>query len=149
MKRRDFITLLGGVAAAWPLSARTRQMKIVPRVGILWIAPEPVVAPFHEAFRQELRELGYIEGANIMIEYRLAAWDYGRLPAMAPDLVRLRGRYHRHRHPESRTNCAGRHSDDPNRRGYRRDRSGGSRARHEPWASGRQPHRLYRTWRRA
>jgi len=59
------------------------------------------------------------------------------------------GRCHRHRHPESRTNCAGRHSDDPNRRGHRRDRSGGSRARHEPWASGRQPHRLYRTWRRA
>jgi hypothetical protein len=102
-----------------------------------------------DAFRDGLRELGYIEGANIMIEYRLAAWDYGRLPAMAPDLVRLRGRYHRHRHPESRTNCAGRHSDDPNRRGYRRDRSGGTRAHHEPWASGRQPHRLYRTRHRA
>jgi len=90
MKRRDFITLLGGVAAAWPLSARTRQMKIVPRVGILWIAPEPVVAPFHEAFRQELRELGYIEGQTIAIDARFAGGKIEALPGLAEELVRLK-----------------------------------------------------------
>ena len=90
MKRRDFITLLGGVAAAWPLSARTRQMKIVPRVGILWIAPEPVVAPFHEAFRQELRELGYIEGQTIAIDARFAGGKIEALPGLAEELVHLK-----------------------------------------------------------
>ncbi|WP_409411413.1 hypothetical protein, partial [Bradyrhizobium manausense] len=62
MRRREIIAVLGSAALAWPLSAYTQQMRIVPHVGILWIAPEPVVTPFHEAFRQELRDLGYIEG---------------------------------------------------------------------------------------
>jgi putative ABC transport system substrate-binding protein len=90
MRRRQFIAVLGGAAAAWPLSARTQPKKGVSRVGILWIAPEPVVTPFHEAFRQELHELGYIEGQTIAIEARFAGGKSELLPGLAEELVRLK-----------------------------------------------------------
>ena len=89
MRRRSVIlTALGAlIVAPMPLAGQQGQAKI-PRIGILSPAASSSTKGF-EAFRKGLGELGYIEGWNIEIEYRLAAWDYGRLPAMAADLVRL------------------------------------------------------------
>jgi putative ABC transport system substrate-binding protein len=88
MKRRAFITLLGG-AAAWPLAARAQQPARPPRIGILW--PNPVTASGHfvDAFRQGLRELGYVEGRNMTIEFRTAEGTMERLPDLAAELVRV------------------------------------------------------------
>ena len=68
--RREFITLLGGAAAAWPLAARAQQPGKVHRVGILWASTPSANAPRMEAFRQGLRELGYVEGRNVVIAAR-------------------------------------------------------------------------------
>src|SRR5215471_4926024 len=67
LERREFITLLGGAAAAWPLAARAQQPGKVHRVGILWASTPSASAPRMEAFRQGLRELGYVEGRNLVI----------------------------------------------------------------------------------
>ena len=88
-KRRELLTLLGSVAAAWPLAARGQQVAELPRVGVLW--PNPLAASGHfvEAFRQGLRELGYVEGLNVTIEFRSAEGRMERLPDLAAELVRL------------------------------------------------------------
>lgn len=86
MRRRDFIAMLGGATAAWPLAAYA-QGKIA-RIGMLSTA-NPRSAPFVQAFEQKLRELGYIDGQNVKIEYRNAGGEVDRLPALASELVGL------------------------------------------------------------
>src|SRR5712691_4019735 len=82
MRRRDLITILGGAAVAWPLAARAQQPARIPRIGIL------DDTPMWQAFRQALRELGYIEGQNIAYEYRYGEGAADRLAAVAAELVR-------------------------------------------------------------
>jgi ABC-type uncharacterized transport system substrate-binding protein len=86
MKRREFITLLGGAAAARPLKALAQQR--LPVIGMLSGFPPAGGAEPLEAFRQGLSDTGFVEHQNIGIEYRWAEGRYERLPAMAADLVR-------------------------------------------------------------
>jgi hypothetical protein len=87
MKRRAFITLLGG-AAVWPLAARAQQPGKFARIGFLGAASASGYASQVEGFRLGLRDLGYIEGTNIVMDYRRPEGKYERLSELAADLIR-------------------------------------------------------------
>jgi len=90
MRRRDFIILLGGATAAWPLSAGAQQAGKIWRIGMLENTSRSVNAANFDAFRQGMRELGYVEGQNLVIEYRSVDGRSERYPELAADLVRLK-----------------------------------------------------------
>ena len=90
MRRREFITLLGGAAAAWPLAVRAQQGTRVPKIGVLWPGAAPPASPRMELFRLALRQFGYVEGQNVAIELRYAKGGLGQLPELAAELVRLK-----------------------------------------------------------
>jgi ABC-type uncharacterized transport system substrate-binding protein len=89
MRRRELLSLLGGAAAAWPLAARAQQAARLPRLGVLLLST-PQADPQMETARRALRDLGYVEGQNLVIEYRYAEGRPERLPDLAADLVRMK-----------------------------------------------------------
>src|SRR5450759_4310596 len=88
MQRREFITLLGGAAVAWPLAAHGQQSKMA-RIGALYIGLADAES-FKQGLREGLRELGYVEDKNIVFEFRSAEGKLDRLPELAAELVRLK-----------------------------------------------------------
>ena len=86
MNRREFITLLGGAAASWPLAARAQQ-RTVPVIGFLSSLSGPWIKKRISSFSQGLSEIGFVVGKDVTIDLRMAEGNYDRLPAMAADLV--------------------------------------------------------------
>jgi ABC-type uncharacterized transport system substrate-binding protein len=90
MRRREFITLLGGATAAWPLAARAQQAGKLPTIGFLGANSPAVQSRWTAAFVQRLRELGWIEGRTVAIEYRWAEGRFDRAPGIIAEFVRLK-----------------------------------------------------------
>ena len=90
MRRREFLGVLGGAAAVWPLAARAQQpVGNVPRIGLLWPGASVPASPRMELFRRGLREQGYVDGRNVVIELRYAQGGPQQLPDLAAELVRM------------------------------------------------------------
>jgi putative ABC transport system substrate-binding protein len=89
MRRREFFTLLGGMVVAWPLAAQAQQNQKLRRIGFLWDSPE-AFADAIKAFQQRLRDLGYVDGKTITIEYRWAKGNPERIRELAKELVELK-----------------------------------------------------------
>jgi putative tryptophan/tyrosine transport system substrate-binding protein len=92
VNRRKLITLLGGAAAAWPLAARAQQRVTSPRrIGVLLVGLSPESKQVKQ-FRLGLRDAGYSEGRDVVIEWRSASGDYDRVPALVADLIQKKSR---------------------------------------------------------
>jgi len=89
MKRREFIAILGGAATAWPLVVRAQQSDRVRRIAAIIGADDANSTAMHEAFRQELRRLGWVEGSNVFIETRFGGGDANLIRKYAAELVAL------------------------------------------------------------
>jgi ABC-type uncharacterized transport system substrate-binding protein len=90
LKRREFITLIGGTAAAWPLAARAQQAGKLPTIGFLGASTPPNWSQWTAAFVQRMRELGWTEGRTVAIEYRWAEGRSERFAKIAAEFVRLK-----------------------------------------------------------
>jgi len=90
MRRREFITLLGGVAAAWPLAASAQQPKKIPRLCFLTFDPGTLASTRFKPFFQALRDLGYVDGQTITIDYLSADGQGERFPVLAAECLRLK-----------------------------------------------------------
>ena len=149
MKRREFITLLGGAAAAWPFVARAQQAERVRRIGVLMnlAADDPESQRRMSAFIDGLRQLMWIDGGNVQIDTRWGAADAGRIRKYAAELGRSRSRCHLGRRQYHRRTID---TDDPQYTHCVRagDRSCRRRLRRKPCTAGRQYHWLYsvRIW---
>src|SRR5262249_8123769 len=90
MRRREFITLLGGAAATWPIGAKAQQPTNRPTIGFLGAGTPATWSQWTKAFLQRMGELGWIEGRNVKIEYRWAEGRNERYAELVPELVRLK-----------------------------------------------------------
>src|SRR5207248_1158903 len=91
MRRREFLSLVGGAAVAWPVAARAQPVTRMRRIGVLMshAASDPVAVPEIRALQQGLQELGWMEGRNVTIDYRWAAGEIERVRMLAKELIEL------------------------------------------------------------